>query len=197
MIIISHRVNTIAELKQTPVQYGVEVDLRDHDGAIVLQHDPFKGGESFEEYLQYYQHRFIVLNVKCEGIEERTLQLVAQRGISDCFLLDLSFPALIGLVRKGERRVAVRYSEFEPIEGCLALAGKVNWVWLDCFTQYPARPALWDKVLKEFRICLVAPELQGRACPETEDMWALEDLYQMSAVCTKFPNSWASASRHD
>ena len=48
---ISHRVNTIDDLIKTPKEYGVERDLRDLGDRIILQHDPFKGGQDFEKYL--------------------------------------------------------------------------------------------------------------------------------------------------
>ena len=49
MEFIAHRINTIEELKQVPTEYGVELDLRDFGERLVLQHDPFKDGEDFEE----------------------------------------------------------------------------------------------------------------------------------------------------
>ena len=47
MHFIAHRVNTIKDLLNTPVEYGVEVDLRDFGEKLVLQHDPFKDGEKY------------------------------------------------------------------------------------------------------------------------------------------------------
>lgn len=41
MKLISHRHNTIDELKATPKEYGVEVDIRSDDGKLVIHHDPF------------------------------------------------------------------------------------------------------------------------------------------------------------
>ena len=46
MFYIAHRVNTIEHLRAIPVQFGVEVDLRDDGGRIVLQHDPFQDGRN-------------------------------------------------------------------------------------------------------------------------------------------------------
>lgn len=190
MIIISHRVNTIAKLEQTSSEYGVEVDLRDHGGRIIVQHDALKDGEPFEEYIKHYRHRFIILNVKCEGIEQEVLSLIRGRDIEDFFLLDLSFPAIVKLIRRGERRIALRFSEHEPIDGCLALAGKVDWLWVDCFSDYPAQIPHRERVLKAFKTCLVSPELQGRDPLRADRMREVVELYRASAVCTKFPESW-------
>lgn len=194
MIVVAHRINTVEILHQTPERFGVELDLRDYDGKIVVQHDPWKGGESFEDYLRHFHHRFLILNVKSEGIEERVLELVTRQGLRDFFFLDLSFPALVKLSRKGERRIAVRFSEHEPVESCFALQGRVSWVWVDCFTDYPPLGPWRDQLLQNFQLCLVAPELQGRPPLPPEKIAELRSLYQPAAVCTKYPLVWDAAT---
>ena len=67
---IAHRVNSVAELRKLPKEYGVELDLRDGlDGRIYIQHNPFEPGEDFETYLEYYHHGTMILNIKSERIE--------------------------------------------------------------------------------------------------------------------------------
>jgi hypothetical protein len=104
----------------------VELDLRDRGGRLVLQHDPFSDGEDFEDYLQEYRHGLMILNIKSERIEYRVLELIRRANVPDYFFLDSSFPMIRALVREGERRIAVRFSEFEPVESALALADKWN-----------------------------------------------------------------------
>jgi hypothetical protein len=41
MQIISHRINTIKDLKNVDHSYGIEVDIRYHNNDIILHHDPF------------------------------------------------------------------------------------------------------------------------------------------------------------
>ena len=57
--------------------------------------------------------------------------------LEDFFLLDLSFPALMKMVRKGENRVALRVSEYEHYTAALNLNDKVSWVWLVVLTASP------------------------------------------------------------
>ena len=52
MEIIIHRINKIKNLKTIPTKFGVEIDLRDFNKDLVLQHDPFKKGDLFEKYLE-------------------------------------------------------------------------------------------------------------------------------------------------
>src|SRR5437016_354194 len=137
MLYIQHRVNTIEQLQATPTEYGVELDLRDRGDRLILQHDPFQDGQDFADYLQHYRHGLMILNIKSERIEHRVLELVQAADIRDYFFLDSSLPMIRALVRQGQHRIAVRFSEFEPIESALALAGQVDWVWIDCFTKMP------------------------------------------------------------
>ncbi|MCE9547596.1 MAG: hypothetical protein K8T25_19175 [Planctomycetia bacterium] len=190
MLTIAHRVNTIEQLARTPVELGVELDLRDHGSRLVLAHNPFQDGEDFEEYLRHYRHGLMILNVKSERIEHRVLELVAAAGIENYFLLDCSFPMIRLLVQRGEHRIAVRFSEFEPVEAALALAGQVDWVWVDCFTRMPLSDRTYEQLKAHFKLCVVSPELQGRD-PATiaEYRRQLRD-FPVDAVCTKRPDLW-------
>ena len=129
---ILHRVNTKDALLKAPKELGVEVDIRTRGNQLIMHHDPFQDGEDFENWLEAYQHGILILNVKEEGLEERLIKIMQSKGIKDYFFLDQSFPFLVKWAKAGERRCAVRVSEFESIESALTLAGKVDWVWLDC-----------------------------------------------------------------
>jgi hypothetical protein len=99
--------------------------------------------------------------------------------------------------KAGEHRCAVRVSEFESIETALILAGKVDWVWVDCFTRFPLSEHD-ARSLKDagFKLCLVSPELQGRdANVEIPHLVSLlkERNIAADAVCTKRPNLWEEA----
>ena len=90
MEIIKHRVNTVEELKRTPVKYGVEIDLRSWNDELILHHDAFNNGDSFEYFLSQYNHKTLILNTKSEGLEESILKLLGKYSIEEYFFLDLS-----------------------------------------------------------------------------------------------------------
>ncbi len=194
MHIIAHRKNTLADLNNSPRCYGVEVDIRSNGDQLIIHHDPFSHGENFETWIAAYQHGTLILNVKEEGLEARLLALMEKHQIKDFFFLDQSFPFLVKWSKAGERRCAVRVSEFESIETALSLAGKVDWVWVDCFTHFPLTREDVERLLASgFKLCLVSPELQGR--PAEEEIPALITLLnerniQAHAVCTKRPDLW-------
>jgi len=195
MLYISHRVNTVAQLLQTPPEYGVELDLRDHGDRLVLQHDPFKGdsGEDFESYLTHYRHGLMILNVKSERVEHRVLELVEKYHVKEYLFLDSSFPMMRLLASEGEHRLAVRFSEFEPVESALAMAGRADWCWVDCFTRNPLTPETYAALRQHFKLCVVSPELQGRPADTIADYAKELRAYPFDAVCTKKPELWKVA----
>lgn len=194
MKLIVHRRNTMAELRATDPKYGVEVDIRSEGQRLIMHHDPLVAGESFDEWIDAYRHGTLVLNVKEEGLEARLIALMASKKIQDYFFLDQSFPFMVKWSKVGEHRCAVRVSEFESIETALTLAGKVDWVWVDCFTHFSLTHSD-AKRLKHagFKLCLVSPELQGRdAESEIPSLASLLNEREIvaDAVCTKRPDLW-------
>jgi hypothetical protein len=193
MILISHRINTIQELKETPKEHGVEIDIRGYGGKMVLTHDPIKEEgkyDELEEYLEHYNHKFIIFNLKEAGYEQRVIDLAKKHGIEDYFLLDVEFPYLYVATRtKGVRKIAVRYSEAEPIEYVESQIDEngnplVEWVWIDTNTQLPLNEDVVRR-LSKFKTCLVCPERWGR--PEDIPIYIqkMKDLgFKLDAVMT-------------
>ncbi len=190
MLKIAHRINTIEQLNSTPIEYGVELDLRPDGNNIIIHHDAFQNGENFEEWLKHYRHSLIILNTKAEGMEERILNLMEQHQIDNYFFLDLSLPFLIKYMRKGITKMAVRFSEFEPIEFVQKFAGKVDWVWVDCFTNLPLNKDNYNILKQHFKLCLVSPELQGYDVSRIEEFKVQLIGMEIDAVCTKRPDLW-------
>ncbi len=196
MEIILHRRNTLAELAAVPAEYGVEVDIRSRGDELIIHHDPFAAGEPFEPWIAAYARRgTLILNVKEEGLEQRLLALTAAHGIERFFFLDQSFPFLVKTARAGERRCAVRVSEFETVDTALSLAGTIDWVWVDCFTRFPLDAAGAARLTGAgFKLCLVSPELQGRdAATAVPALRAEAEALgvPLAAVCTKRPELWS------
>lgn len=193
MFLIEHRVNSVSKLQTVPHHCGVEIDIRDYDGDLRCTHDPFQSGESLDFLLSHYAHRLAIFNVKCDGLEKEIFRLAAKYEIKDYFFLDCAAPTLVQMVHKGERKIAVRYSEFEPIECALAYRGKADWVWVDCFSRLPLDSQSYEQLRKDFMICLVSPELQGH--PRSMIQAYRQQLagMEIDAVCTDFCADWSQS----
>jgi hypothetical protein len=190
MLIIDHRINSAGRLAQVPPRYGVEIDIRDYDGELRLVHDPFLSGERLEDYLSGYRHALCIFNVKCDGLEDRILDLARRHGVKNYFFLDCANPTLVKLARRGERNLAVRFSEFEPIESALAFAGRCDWVWVDRFSRLPLDPESYARLKQHFKLCLVSPELQGHGREAIPAYRRQLETMPVDAVCTDFCGDW-------
>lgn len=190
MLKIAHRINTIEQLQQVPFDQGVEIDLRPEGNKIILHHDAFSVGEDFEEWLKHYKHSLIILNTKSEGMEERILELMQKFQINDYFFLDLSLPFMIKYLNKGIRKIAMRFSEYEPIEFAMRFAGKAEWLWIDCFNDLPLNKDNYELLSKHFKLCIVSPELQGHSLDRINEFKLKLQGLNIDAVCTKKPELW-------
>ena len=165
-----------------------------HIEPIPFSHDPYKKGVLLKEWLEFYDHSLLILNVKEDGLEEELLDLLNKKKIKNYFFLDQAMPSLIKYALLGERKCAIRISEFESLETVNNFAGKLDWVWMDCFTKFIITKDMEERLHESnFKICLVSPELQGRNA-EKEIPSTLSFLKQnkieIDAVCTKKPDLW-------
>jgi hypothetical protein len=193
MLVIEHRINTIEKLLRVPSSNGIEIDLRTYCDKVVLHHDPFQKGESFEDWLKLWRGQFLVLNVKEEGIEDEILKIMGKYQISDYFFLDQSFPFLQKTVNNGNKNAAVRVSDIESIE--TVLKTNCEWIWIDCFKgDWSFLPDVIKSLNGyERKTCLVSPELVRQnidnEISELLDIIKKNEL-RFNAVCTKNPDRW-------
>ena len=158
MEIIVHRINKLEELKNISPNYGVEIDIRSYGNELILNHEPYKKGDKFEDFLNEYKHGTLVLNIKETGIENAVLSLIQKhRNVKNYFLLDVEFPYVFSALKNDIKNIAVRFSEFESIDTVMQFKGLLDWVWIDTFTKLPLNQNSIN-ILKDFKTCLVCPE---------------------------------------
>ena len=184
---IAHRVNSYIYANSIPTDYGIEFDIRDSNGKIIVTHDPFTEGEEFEIFLSHLTNRFLIVNIKSEGIELKALELLKKYRFENFFLLDCSFPAIIKLSKLGEKRIALRFSEYENCANIIDNKDKAMWVWVDCFNNFP----LTKKIEEIFhahnlKICIVSPELHNKSelIEKYKNYIKNENIF-VDAICTK------------
>lgn len=185
---IAHRINTIEELAELPTEYGVELDLRDDlNGRIYISHNPFEAGQDFEAYCKAYNHGTMILNIKSERIEHEVLALMEKYQIKKYFFLDSSFPMIKLLTDMGVKEVALRFSELEGLDTIRNMAGRAEWVWVDCFTKIPIdRESYQELKALGYKLCFVSPELEGQEEKLSEyKSYLMEQGIVFDAICTK------------
>ena len=192
---ILHRVNTIKYLKKVPTEFGVEVDIRSFNNKVIISHEPLLNGIEFEEWINFYNHNFLILNIKEEGLEKYVLDILKKYKIRNFFFLDQSFPFLLKTINSGEKRCAIRISEFESIDSAYNLAGKIEWVWIDYFNKFPLNHKDFLELKKlGYKICIVSPEIQGKENYEIKILinFLKENKIIPDAVCTRELDLWGS-----
>ena len=193
-LIICHRKNTIKQLIDTPTEYGVEIDVRSYNNKIILNHDPMKNGEFLDNWIRKYNHKFLIINIKEEGLEKYIIKILKNKKIKDFFFLDQSFPFLIKTLNSNETRCAIRFSEYEDIKTINNLKKKINWVWVDHFSKFPLNKSISNSLKKKnIKICIVSPEIVKKT--SIQNLKKLKNFIQkknihIDAVCTKNPEIW-------
>ncbi len=197
MLIIEHRINNIIKLSRVPFSHGVEMDIHAFGERLIVHHDARQDGERLDHWLKAFNHAIVIFNIKEEGIEEEVLIQAKLAGISNFFMLDISFPSMIRLAQSGERRIAVRVSEYEPIEQALRLASWVDWAWIDVFSSLPVGKTEVNLLRAAgLKLCLVSPELHKHSPDKIAEMKKQiksEGIY-FDAVCTKHPELWKNVT---
>lgn len=170
--------------------FGIETDIRDLRGKLVISHDPCfeKEYELFNNFLG--QDSRIAINIKCDGLLPI---LESMRGIittSGSFVFDCSFPELLKYKRSGIPH-AIRISEFEK-----ELYWEPNYIWLDAFeSDWWLEDVTTLKLMEKTPTIVVSPELHKR---DYSKVW--QRVLELRAtgvdisVCTDFPNQLALAA---
>ncbi len=185
--------NTLAAFRRSwDHGWGVETDLRDHAGEVVVSHDPPTGHELrlvdlLSSYAAYGGNTPLALNVKADGLAPAVAGALAEAGVTTAFVFDMSVPDTFGYLRAGVP-VWTRWSDVEPDPPLLE---RSVGMWVDAFEQ----DAWWDvddvaKAAVERTLCVVSPELHGR---DPQDTWSR--LQQLPVyVCTDRPHDLLGVS---
>ena len=193
MEIIVHRINTIKELNKIPFKYGVEVDIRTNGSKIILNHNPYKDGDSFEDYVANYKHGTLILNIKESGIEKDVLEIVKSASIKSFFFLDVEMPYIFSSLKKNND-IAIRFSEYESIETVKIFKNNFKWIFVDTVTKLPINVKNIP-IISKFKSCLVCPERWGRKNDILKYKRFFKKIkYNPTAVMTnrKFAKLWES-----
>lgn len=202
MQLIYHRINKVKDLRNIPSSAGVEIDVRYHHDDLILNHDPLDHHKLTIDTLDYFLKNWchagpIILNLKTEGIEQQCIALMQKYNIQEWFFLDMSMPFFVKIANNlkannlNKNNLAVRFSEYEPIEHALSFKNKAAWIWVDCFNNLPLNAKNYA-VIREanFKICIVSPELHSHSDDRIKEFRALLGDMKIDAVCTKRPELW-------
>ena len=175
--ILAHRGNWNVEITKNSLKalnlsvqngFGIETDLRDHNGKIVISHDmPNDSNILFEDFLADYKVKlldqnkevYLALNIKSDGLYIELKKLLNNFKVTKYFVFDMSIPDTFGYLTE-EIDFFLRHSDFEePHKNFKKYSG----IWVDCFEREWFTPEdIKAYTNSNKKVCFVSPELHNR-----------------------------------
>lgn len=168
---------------------GIETDVRDCDGDLVIAHDPPIKDQAMNLdvlFSHYAKSKFapcLALNIKSDGLHTQLVNKLNEYQIKNYFVFDMSVPDTLGYL-KMNMPFAARISDYERDEKLLERA---KFVWLDSFeSDWYSIDLIQTLLAKDKSVAIVSPELHKRAHEETwSRLRALAD-HEKVYLCTDF-----------
>ncbi len=171
--------------------FGIETDLREYAGEIIISHDiGDKESPVFESFLEKYYTKGsnlpLALNVKEDGIQQRVKDLLVKFNVTNYYFFDMSIPEMV-VYDKMKLAFYTRYSDIEPVP---VMYDKAMGVWVDAFFEEFDMVESIKKYLEDNKqVTLISPEIHSK---EFQNIWeqlkdgGISDSERFS-LCTDIP----------
>jgi hypothetical protein len=156
--------NTMVAFRRALVAgHGIETDVRDFAGRLVIAHDPPRSDalpfEAFLDLAAQYPTLPLAINIKSDGLAQAVTAAMREANHMDWFAFDMSVPDSLAWRRVGAPFLTRRSEYEEPGRLDAEAAG----IWLDCFEADWWKDELVEDLLANGKIvAVVSPELHGR-----------------------------------
>ncbi len=182
-----------ALFKALDLGFGIETDVRDLCGELIISHDPPMGNDMLlKDLMGHYSvsnsSSILALNIKSDGLSAKLSAILRSHHINmkNYFVFDMSVPDMRSYFDAG-LTVFSRVSEYENQRKFFKQQAGI---WVDNFSGTFPQVKTAKTLLKDgYSVALVSPELHGR---NHEGIWA--DLLSDNAfqsekfyLCTDFP----------
>lgn len=200
MFILAHRgfwtkpeeKNTLAAFEKAFANgYGIETDVRDYKGELVISHNVAdEKCPLFTEMLEIYKKSGanvpLALNVKADGIQALLKKHLEEYGITNYFMFDMSVPEQVVYVKEGFNTFT-RQSEFELSP---SMYDKACGVWMDEFaTEWMTEKHFGGHLKAGKKIGVISPEIHGN---DEKRIWNMLKSYKADdnlMLCTDIPKA--------
>ena len=163
--------------------FGIETDIRDHRGQVVISHDPpldandlMIASNLIKNFESSQSSGLLALNIKADGLDKWVENQTFQLSKLNYFCFDMSWPQLLTFVDR-DVPVAIRVSEWEKLDYQLFMRlGIPIRVWLDSFhSDWWLESPQIEELTKRGQVIIVSPEIHGRS-PQAVWEWFAEKL---------------------
>ncbi len=189
--------NSLAALRRAvDAGFGLETDVRDHGGRLVISHDvPDDACPPLDDVFDLIEAADaalpVALNVKADGLQDMLDAALDQRPLIGLFVFDMSVPdALIYLAHRdcASRAAYAVFTRFSEYERPPSFEAQADGVWIDEFDGAWLTSAEIEAFAAEKAVCVVSPELHGR---EHLDAWQTykeaPHFMENGLLCTDYP----------
>jgi hypothetical protein len=152
--------------------YGLETDIRDQCGELVISHDPPTNGawplrELLEEYNKIGATGTLAFNIKADGLAAELHRLVQAYQIDRYFVFDMSIPDML----QYDQLNIPFFSRRSEFESQIVAVDRCTGIWLDAFESdwYDAETIVGLLELNKY-VAVVSPEIHGR---DPRPVWEL------------------------
>lgn len=174
MIILAHRGfwRESAE-KNTPAAferafrggYGIETDVRDQNGVLVVSHDPPVGkclawDTLLNLYVETGSPGRLAINIKADGLAEAVIRSLQDRDLLDrSFVFDMSVPDMRPYLGRG---IPV-FTRFSDVETAPPFYDRTQGLWVDDFAgDWASSQRAVQDLAGGMSVAMVSPELHGK-----------------------------------
>ena len=170
--------------------FGLETDLRDRDGELVVAHDlPTSKDLLFTTFksLASKYNLFLALNIKSDGLANLVKDNMKDFPSINWMVFDMSIPDMLQHLSVGNP-IYTRISEIEKHPACYE---ECIGIWLDAFfSEWYSTKDIEHHLKMKKKICIVSPELHNR---QHLNLWLSlkeNNLYKDEnlMLCTDFPD---------
>lgn len=173
--------------------FGLETDVRDAAGQLVISHDPpVAPAQTLAGLLALYARlpsaAPLAINIKADGLRSRLKPLLDAHAVTNYFCFDMSVPETLAYHREG-LRYFTRESEHEPHP---LLYTDAAGVWMDMFEgDWITAESIVRHLDAGKQVALVSPELHRRPHENFWQRLQQAGLARRSGLmlCTDFPES--------
>jgi hypothetical protein len=171
--------------------FGIETDLRDFSGHLVISHDiPSNQAMNVEEFLDLFLSNPVILpialNIKSDGLCDLVSEFISRAQFRRVFAFDMSVPDMRSYL-KNNIPVFTRLSEYEPIPVFLDVC---RGVWIDSFKSDWYSAEIINSLLNAGKeVAIVSPELHGRSHIFIWELIRNNNIHRNESIsiCTDFP----------
>jgi glycerophosphoryl diester phosphodiesterase len=170
--------------------FGLETDVRDLNGELVISHDlPRVGVLSLRTFLEDYRRLnaqgAVAFNIKSDGLAADLVNVLQAFDFDRYFVFDMSVPDMTRYRRLG----VPFFSRRSELESEAIAFDECAGIWLDAFTTDWYKPDTIAEMLAAGKqVAVVSPELHGR---DHQSVWhmlqRIEDPGRQLLCCTDYP----------